>query len=510
MSGISSWARYWSRFSPRRPALVHEERIVTWQELETACSHLAGGLHALGIDRGDRVGALLRNGPVHFEVVLACARVGAIFVPLNPMLTPVELREQSEDAELTALVTDSSFVAALSHLEQVVGAERILFADAPPAGGRALDELRGADPIDDDSSVDMSDPLFLCYTSGTTGSSKGAVLTHGNCEGLAVSVMAADDLGPDDRALVTVPLAFTGAGVSFAMPILHCGGSMLIREAFEPEAVLDDIERRGVTFIGVVPVVLERLANAASFEERNLSGLRVAKAGGASVPESLLRLYQQRGVPLVGAYGLTEGTGCNLELPAHDALRKLGSTGLPLLGQRAMVVTPDGSEAGPGEPGELLLGGACVMQGYWKQPEITAQTIRDGWLHTGDVATMDEDGYYRIVDRQKDMIISGGINVYPAEVERALSGHPDVVELAVVGVPDDRWGEAAVVCAVSSNPHLTLDDLLSVAADTLAPFKRPRRLELMDQPLPRGMSGKVLKRELRRTVIGSRPADAAS
>jgi fatty-acyl-CoA synthase len=290
------------------------------------------------------------------------------------------------------------------------------------------------------------------------------------------------------------------------MPILHCGGSMLIRDAFAPEAALADIEDNGVTFIGVVPVILERMAAVPDFEARDLSGLHVAKAGGASVPESLLRFYVQRGIPLVGAYGLTEGTGCNLELPAHDALRKLGSAGLPMLGQQAKVVDAEGAECAPGEAGELLLGGACVMQGYWRQPEITAATLVDGWLHTGDVATVDEEGYFRIVDRQKDMIISGGINVYPAEIERALVAHPDVVEVAVVGVPDEKWGETPVACVVSANPDLTLADLVGFAADRLAPFKRPRRLVLMDQPLPRGMSGKVLKRDLRGSLSAGTPA----
>jgi fatty-acyl-CoA synthase len=486
--------------------MIHGGRTVTWGELEEHCSRLAGGLAGLGVSKGGRVGGLMQNAPEHFEVVLACARAGAIFVPLNPMLTPAELREQAEDAELDALVTDSSFAAAAGSLEHVVGPARTFFVDAPPEGGRALAELRAGAAIRDDAGVDMADPLFICYTSGTTCRAKGAVLTHGNCEGLAVSVMAADGLRPHDRALVTVPLAFTGAGVSFAMPILHCGGSLLIRDAFDPEAVLDDVERRDVTFIGVVPMVLERIAAVPDFERRDLSRLHVAKVGGASVPESLLRLYQDRGVPLVGAYGLTEGTGCNLELPAHDALRQLGSAGLPLLGQRAKIAGAEGREAAPGEPGELLLAGACVMQGYWRQPETTADTIRDGWLHTGDVATVDDEGYFRIVDRQKDMIISGGINVYPAEIERVLSGHPDIVELAVVGVPDDTWGETPVACVVSSNPSLTLDHLLAFAEGKLAPYKRPRRLQLMQQSLPRGMSGKVLKRELRRHLLESRPA----
>jgi fatty-acyl-CoA synthase len=480
---------------------------MSWGELELGCSRIAAGLTAAGVRKGDRVAGLMRNAPEHFEIVLGCARIGAIFVPLNPMLTGPELAALVQDAEPSVLITDSAFAGVLGDLEPAIPAERMFFVDTPPSGGRPLADLRAHGAVEHDDDVDMGDPLFICYTSGTTGTSKGAVLTHGNCEGLAVSVISADGLRPDDRALVTVPLAFTGAGVSFAMPILHCGGSMLIRDTFEPEVALDDIEHNGVSFIGVVPVILERMAAVPDFERRDLSGLRVAKSGGASVPESMLRWYQDRGIGLVGAYGLTEGTGCNLELPAHDALRKLGSAGLPMMGQRAKVVDHDGHELPPGEAGELLLSGACVMQGYWRQPEITADTIRDGWLHTGDVATVDEEGYFRIVDRQKDMIITGGINVYPAEVERALTGHPDVVELAIVGVPDPKWGETPVACVVSTNADLTLEGLLGFAKGSIAPFKRPRRMILMDQPLPRGMSGKVLKRDLREHLLD--PATAA-
>jgi fatty-acyl-CoA synthase len=486
--------------------MIQGERTVTWGELEGSCSRLAAGLAATGVAKGDRVAGLMRNAPEHFEILLACARIGAIFVPLNPMLTARELAALVEDAEPGTLVTDSTFAETLPRLEHVIPAASTFFVDAPPSGGRALAELREHGAIRRDGDVDMADPLLICYTSGTTGTSKGAVLTHGNCEGLAVSVIAADGLRPSDRALVTVPLAFTGAGVSFAMPILHTGGSMLIRDAFDPVSALEDIEHSGVTFIGVVPVILERMAAVPDFEARDLSGLRVAKSGGASVPESLLRWYQERGIGLVAAYGLTEATGCNLELPAHDALRKLGSTGLPMLGQQARVVDDEGHDVPPGEPGELLLAGACVMHGYWRQPDITADTIRDGWLHTGDVATVDDEGYYRIVDRQKDMIITGGINVYPAEIERALSGHPDIVELAVIGLPDAKWGETPVACVVSSNPELTVEDLHVFAAETLAPFKRPRKLVLMEQPLPRGMSGKVLKRDLRGQLSAGTPA----
>ena len=497
MSGMSGWVRYWARFGADRPALIHEGGTVTWGRLESSCAEIAAGLLAEGLRKGDRLGCLIRNAPEHFEVLMACARIGVVFVPLNPLLTTRELREAATDADLGAVVTDHTFVDVLGPLEEVVGASRIFFVGTPPDQGRALDVLRQHGEVRREDDIRDSDAAMICYTSGTTGRSRGAVLTHGNMAGVAASAISVDGLTYHDRAIVAVPLAFTGAGVSFAVPLMRCGGSILIRRELEPARALDDIEHHGVTFIGVVPLVLERLAAEPDFAERDLSGLRIVKSGGAVVPEHLIRLYQSRGVGMVNAYGLTEGSGLNLELQAHEATARLGSVGIPLMGQEAKVVDADGNEAAPGEPGELLLGGDCVMREYWRDPESTARTLRDGWLHTGDVATVDEDGYFRIVDRSKDMIISGGINIYPAEVEAVLSAHPDVLEVAVIGVPDETWGETPVACVVSSNPDLDIAALHEFSKDQLARYKQPRRLILRPEPLPRGMSGKILKRELR-------------
>lgn len=497
MSGMSSWASYWARFGADRTALISEGRDMTWGQLEDGCAQIAAGLLEEGLRKGDRLGCLIRNAPEHFEVLLACSRIGVICVPLNPLLTAHELREVAGDAELTAVVTDPTFVDVLQPLEELVKASRIFFVGSAPEQGRPLEDLRTRGLLRTEADIVASDPAMICYTSGTTGRSRGAVLTQGNMAGVAASAEAIDGLTYRDRAIVTVPLAFTGAGVSFAVPMMHCGGSIVIRQELVPSQVLDDIEHNGVSFIGVVPLVLERLAAESDFGDRDLSGLRIAKSGGAAVPEHLIRLYQSRGVGMVNAYGLTEGSGLNLELQAHEAIDRLGSVGIPLMGQEAKVVDLDGNPVAPGEPGELLLAGSCVMKEYWRDPESTAKTLRDGWLHTGDVATVDEDGYFRIVDRSKDMIISGGINIYPAEVESVLSAHPDVVEVAVIGVPDPTWGETPVACVVSSNPDLDLEALTDFSKDLLARYKQPRRLILRPEPLPRGMSGKILKRELR-------------
>ncbi len=504
MTGISSWARFWARYGADRVALIHEDGDRTWGQLEEHCARLAAGLLATGLRKGDRVGGLLRNGPGYIEVILGCARIGAVFVPLNPLLTGRELRVLAEDAGLVRAGDGRELHRRARSAGRADRAERIFFAGEPPAGGRSLRELHQHGTVRDDRDVSGADPMLICYTSGTTGRSKGAVLTHANLEAVAAGAIAFDALSRNDRAIITVPLAFTGASVSVAIPFLRCGGTLVIRHEFVPARVLDDIEQ-GVTFIGVVPLILERMAAEPDFDRRDLSGLRVAKVGGAPVPEYLLRLYAGRGVGLVNAYALTEGSGLNLQLQAHESLRRLGSVGIPLLGQEAKVVNASGGEADPGEPGELLLAGTTVMKEYWRNPAATAAALRDGWLHTGDVASVDADGYFRIVDRAKDMIISGGINIYPAEIEAVLSRHPDVTEVAVVGVPDERWGEAPVACVVTGNRELTLDQLNAFAEGSLARFKRPRELVLRQAPLPRSMSGKILKREIRSELRDARP-----
>jgi fatty-acyl-CoA synthase len=278
--------------------------------------------------------------------------------------------------------------------------------------------------------------------------------------------------------------------------MLHAGASMVIERDVTPERLLGLVDHGGVTMLKLVPVFYQLMAASPAFGDCDLSGLRTATFGGAPAPLELLRLYQDRGVGLSSAYGLTEGCGYNLGLASEEAFDWVGWAGLPLPFQRCRVVDDDGFAVAPGEVGELVIAGPCVMRGYWRDPEATSAVLRDEWLHTGDLAVTSERGYYKIVDRKKDMIISGGLNVYPAEVERVLSAHPKVAEVAVVGVPDERWGETPLACVVSTDPALTLAELVRFSASELADYKRPRRLRLLAE-LPRNSNGKVIKQQLR-------------
>jgi fatty-acyl-CoA synthase len=498
--GVSEWPLFWSRFAPERPAIVYGDRTITWRAFEDRVARLAGGLRRAGIAKGDRVGFLALNAPEFFETLMACARIGAIFVPFNIRLAAAEMAYMATNAELSLLIADAHFADHLGAMADQVGPSETYFVDGPPEGGQPLDRLHG-DPIGAPDDVTLDDALLLAYTSGTTGHAKAAVITHANAAATSIGVINADGLDPSDRVALPAPLAFAGSMLSIGLPFMHAGGSVLIERSFDPERMLDQIEHNGITRLKLVPAIYQMMAATTGFGDRDLSGVRSATSGGAPVPVDLLETYHEHGLLIGGAYGLTEGCGFNLHLPPHEARARIGWTGLPLPFQTCRVAEDD-RDVAPGEVGELLIRGQCVMREYWRAPEPTAATLRNGWLHTGDLAIRDEDGYIKIVDRLKDMIISGGINVYPAEVERVLREHPDVVDAAVIGVPDEKWGETPVACLVSRRDDLTLDDLAPLLTQQLADYKRPRRMRLLAD-LPRNANGKVLKRDLRTHILAT-------
>jgi fatty-acyl-CoA synthase len=495
MVGLADWVRFWSEFQPGAAALIDDHQEVTWGGLGERVAQLAQGLRARGIGRGDRVATLTSNRGEHFELLFACARLGGILVPLNPMLTAAEIAHTCADAAVAMVVTERELRPLLIAAAGGFTADAVVELDDHEQWSR----LHGHGELHGDDIAAGDDPAMLCYTSGTTGLSKGAILTHRNIDAMASGAIAFDRLTTQDRALVTVPLAYNGGGVSLPLPVLKAGGSLLIRTSFDPPQMLRDIARYAITTIGVVPIILERLARDPGFESADLSSWRAAKCGGTVPPSALLALYQARGVLLSSAYGLTEAGGFNLLLPPHDAGRKRGSVGIPVLGQQAKVVDTEGDEVAPGVRGELTIRGDCVFPGYWRNEPATLDVLRDGWLRTGDAAVRDEDGYHWIVDRMKDMIISGGVNIYPAEVEAVLAEHPDVREVAVVGMTDPEWGEAPVAWVVTNNPEMTLEELTDFADGRLARYKRIKKLVIVDA-LPRGATGKVLKRDMRRML----------
>ena len=481
---------YWARWQGDAVAIRFGDRDLTWGELSTRADRVAAGLAKLGVGHGDRIGLLMSNRPEFIEVYVAAARLGAIVAPFNLRFTPHELAFVVDNADGDVVVTESALAGGLS-----LAAEQRALTVIDVDGGFYTD-LMANDGTFTAPHVDPDDPWFICFTSGTTGDPKGAVLTHQSWFYASMVRALQGGINRNDRILLPFPLAFTG-GLALSMVALWSGATLVLEPAFEPGRALHLIETQRITVFMAVPTLFQMMSMHPAFAGTDISSIRCASSGGATVPVPLLRTYLDRGITMTQTYSLTEVSASGITLPYHQSMEKVGSCGVPAMHSQARICDPDGNEVPPGNVGEICIKGPEVMQGYWRNPEATAATLRDGWCHTGDLGTMDADGYFYVVDRAKDMLISGGLNVYPAEIERQLAGIEGVVELAVIGVPDERWGETPAVIAVTDGRPLDGRAVLDRCEGVLADFKLPRYLVVRDQPLPRNMSNKVLKAELR-------------
>ncbi|WP_326727556.1 long-chain fatty acid--CoA ligase [Streptomyces phaeochromogenes] len=491
--GLGSWPARRARKTPHRTALIHGDTTLTYAGLYERTTRLAHALRDSGVRRGDRIAYLGPNHPSYLETLFAAGTLGAVFVPLNTRLAAPELAYQLTDSGAKALVYGPSFaglVAGLPGNSDVrtyveVGAEYDQLLGA--ASGEAIDEPVIAD-----------DTCIIMYTSGTTGRPKGAMLTHGNLTWNAVNVLVDQDLIADERALVSAPLFHTAGLNMLTLPVLLKGGTCVLVEAFDPAATFDLIERHRITFMFGVPTMFEHVARHPRWADADLSSLRMLSCGGSPVPTPLIAAYQERGLTFLQGYGMTEASPGVLFLDAEHAVTKAGSAGVPHFFSDVRVVRPDLTPAETGETGEVVVRGPHVMPGYWGLPDETAAVFHDGWFRSGDAARIDEDGYVTIVDRIKDMIISGGENIYPAEIEDQLLAHPDIVECAVIGVPDEKWGEVPrAVVVPREDVALDPDEVLASLAGRLAKYKIPKSVVLADE-LPRTASGKLLKSRVRK------------
>jgi fatty-acyl-CoA synthase len=489
--GLGSWTARRARKTPDATAVIHQETSHTYAALHERSTRLAHHLRSLGVRRGDRVAFIGPNHPAYLETLFASGMIGAVFVPLNTRLAERELDHCIADSGAGVLVH------SLSYTTVGPGRTPTLRATIPidEAYERIVAEGPAPEPIDEDVSLD--DICLIMYTSGTTGLAKGAVLTHGNITWNSVNVVVDTDIAHDEVTLVSAPLFHTAALNMTCLPTLLKGGTVVLEESFDADRTLKLIARHGVTAMFGVPAMYQSVAAAPGFASADLSSVRSLLCGGAPVPESLIHTYLKRGLSFQQGYGMTETSpGVMLVDPDH-ALSKAGTAGVPHFFCDVRL----------GEFGELEVEGPNVMRGYWGRAEATAQALRDGWLRSGDVASVDEDGYIKIVDRIKDMIISGGENIYPAEVEEVFYSHPVVAECAVIGVPDERWGEvgrAVVVLRDGAAPdETTAKELLDHLAGRLAKYKIPKSV-VFAEALPRGGAGKVLKARLRETH-GSTP-----
>ena len=511
--GLGNWLFQRARRTPNRKALTFEGTTWTYAEIQDRIDRLAAVLKTQGVCPGDRVAFLGLNQPLFLEALFATARLGAIFVPLNYRLSGPELSYIINNAGVHTLIADAPHRPVIDTVRDGLPCRCFISADQPADGWPAAEDLRAHQtPLRHGVPVVEDDVAIIMFTSGTTGRPKGAMLTHGNIWWNNVNVFHAYDVLESDVSLLVAPLFHIGGLNVNSLVIWQKGGHIVLHRGFDPKRALDDIAAYGITTMFAVPAMLLFISQQPAFATANLATLGTIVCGGAPVPEPLMRVYAARGVPINQGYGLTETAPFVSFLAPEWGMSKLGSAGqAPLLCEIRVVDANGRDVAGPNVKGEVITNGPNIMKGYWNDPEATAAAIDpEGWFHTGDIGYLDEDGFLYIADRLKDMVITGGENVYPAEVESALYDHPAIAEIAVIGLPDEQWGEAVVaVAALKPGMALDLDTLRTFGTERLARFKLPRRLELM-QALPRNPAGKVLKFELRAQFAAAAAAAAGS
>jgi fatty-acyl-CoA synthase len=493
-----------AQLNPERTALIFEEKETLYGEFADRVRRQASLLRAGGVCVGDRVGYLGFNHPALLETLFAAQALGAIFVPLNFRLTAEELTFIINDAGLHTLVVDDSLRPVLEPARPKLCCQHFFSSESEADGWRHLDSERAAaEPLAAAVSVDQHDVAIIMYTSGTTGLPKGAMLTHGNILWNNVNAMMAFGGSRDDVILTAAPLFHIGGLNVMTLSSFHTGSALVLLRNFDPGTVLADIQRYRVTHMFGAPAMFLFMSQQPQFADTDLNSIQTLICGAAPVPESLIELYGARGVSFCQGYGLTETAPFSAFLTPEWAVSKLGSAGQPPLYSDTRIVDDHNQPLPAGERGEICLRGPNIMKGYWNRPQATAEAIdSQGWFHSGDVGYLDEDGFLFICDRLKDMVISGGENVYPAEVEGVLYKHEAIAEVAVLGLPDEKWGEAVTaVVALHGDKTLTIEELREFAEPFLAKYKLPLRLHLVEA-LPRNPAGKVLKFVLREKLGG--------
>ncbi len=502
------WLEEKAETRPGKPAIIFRHESITYHRLWERVTRLAGGLARKGLRPGDRIACLTTNHPAFLETYFASSLIGSIFVPLNFRLAEAEIRHQIEDSQPSALVLGPTQEEHSDRFfrDLAAGAMRIVRietgkATVAPDYEKLIETGHGVDRNDLDRSFSPEDPQLIMYTSGTTGTPKGALLPYRKTLYNSLNAERFFELTEEDSVLVSVPL-FHSLGLNIlSVPVLFQGGTVVLLESFEPAEALRAMRRHGVTFIGAVPTIYKRLLDH-GLEGSDLSGLRFGFTAGAPIPTSLIEAYHERGILLKQGFGQTESSIlCCLD--AEDAIRKAGSVGKPVVHAEVKVVNERFEEAAVGETGEIVASGPIVMLGYWGRDQETEKAFQGRWLRTQDLAVRDGEGFLTLVGRSGDMYISGGENVYPEEVERVYRGHPDLEEIAVIGMPDPDLGEVGLAFVILRE-GCSLDEgaLRDYARGRLSRYKIPRRFSRVDA-LPHTVTGKIQKYLLRQRLSGN-------
>ncbi|HHU38268.1 MAG TPA: long-chain fatty acid--CoA ligase [Propionibacterium sp.] len=494
--GIGTWPQRRAKVRPHDVAVEFEGVEHTYAEFSERVTRLANAFAAAGVERGDRVIHLGFNHPAALEVFFAAGLMGATSVLLNPRLKLAELQYIVHDSAPKVLAFGAEQADNCVDLAAELPDVTFLSIDGPGPGGAYEEFLRAGstDPVVID--LDLEETCMIMYTSGTTGRPKGAMLSHRALFYQYVNAIIGQDLRQDEVHLAAAPL-FHIAGLNMmTLPTFTLGGRIIIHRGFKADAVLDAIEDSRVTSAFFVPAMLDLLSHHERFADADLSSFRAVMVGGSPLLEPTIKTWQARDVAIMQGFGMTETSPGVTMLEPRDGLTKAGSAGRLHFFSEHRIVDVVGNDVAPGEAGEVVITGPNLMSGYWNKPEETARAVEDGWYHSGDIAVLDEDGYLWIKDRIKDMYISGGENVYPAEVENALVSLPGIRDAAVIGVPDERWGETGKAFVVASDPAVTPDAVAEALKPLLANYKLPRHIELIDE-LPRTSTGKIQKQALR-------------
>jgi fatty-acyl-CoA synthase len=509
LGGIGDWIRYQAQVRGDAEAVVYGDTRLSYQDFDARINRIASVLSEKSVKKGDRVALLLFNCNAFLETFFACAKLGAIAVPLNYRLSPEELEFILNDAQASVIIYHTDFHGLLEPVRphtDIVHGIAVLDPEAVTEDCCSGDEdyetcLAGVSATEPRTIVAQSDPLMMMYTSGTTGKPKGAILTHTNPTWTAINIQMSE-LGftQQDATLTVAPLFHIGGLAIYTLPMLYCGARIVLAAKFDPVELLTQLESERITRFGLLPVMWQALSQVPDFDSYDLSALSVVLCGGSPCPIPVIEFYQRRGFHFLEGFGMTETTATATILNSHDAVRKHGSVGKPLTHVQLRIVDEEDNDVVDGEVGELVLRGPSLFYGYWNRPDASEKAWENGWFHSGDLARKDAEGFYYIVDRKKDMLISGGENVYPTEVENVLFDHPGISDVAVAGVPDDKWGEVPMAFVVPDPDceRVTLEAVQKFCDGRLARFKAPKRLEFL-QELPRNATGKVLKRELRKS-----------
>jgi fatty-acyl-CoA synthase len=501
LQGIGSWVKKRAVLSADREAVVDGDRRLSYLELNQRVNRLAIALQRLGLKHGDRCGILAYNCLEYVEVIFAAAKLGLILVPLNWRLSPAELVFNLSDSGTDLLFYDIEFNEVAVQITADISLKQMIALGSQEASTiNSYEDLLARQPDNEpqpDQPVGLDTAHIIMYTAGTTGRPKGAVLSQGASFFNALNLQLDMNFTPNDRNLLVLPMFHIGGIGLFTLPMLYAGGTVVIQRTFDPQVTLHLLKAQNITlFFGVAAVFLFLIQHP-DFKPEVFENVRVVMSGGAPLPVSLVKQYHEAGIVLQQGFGMSEAAPSISTLSKDLALKKAGSIGKALFHVEAKVVDDDMNDLPAGDVGELVIRGPNLLQGYWKRPEDTEEAFSGGWFHTGDMARMDDEGDLYIVDRKKDMFISGGENVYPAEVENAVFELPQVAEAAVIEVKDEKWGEVGrAIVALKPEEQLTEQAVIRFLKGRLAKYKIPKRVVFVDN-LPRNAAGKVLKNELR-------------